>query len=601
MFHNRYMLEKVIGRGSFGQVVRAYDTRTKAHVAIKIIKNNALYVEQALSEVRMTAYLNRIDPDDGHAIMRIFDKFIFRGHQCLVLELLSFSLYDLLRSTEFYGVSLNLVRKFCRQILNCLAFLSRPDVNIAHCDLKPENVLLRHPQRSAIKVVDFGASCRVSDTMFTYVQSRFYRAPEVILGIAYDTQVDVWSLGCMLVELHTGYPLFAGRDEADQMAVIVERLGMPPKHILDAGKKTHLFFDKVRPGIEATAAAPGVAEAETSTVTMEAQSSVEAMTETSTEIGSEIARTTETASTGAAARDGASSSATDAGLDTPGEEEYVYVLRSDIGKRPGEIVPGSKPIQAFVDDLTSGSSGKRKRASGGHSESDYEVFLELAKEMLRFDPDERIAATAALENPFVSGATLAGRKSMSGRDSPKDMPPTTGAVDANEEKNPGRAAPVQSRVPAMETSSSSATSVGGTLRLSKSESAIAPVPAPMLIFHSSDWAEEVGIEPPAWRAGGVVGLGSAHLRRLDTGDDEDSLVCAHRPIIMPGAGSGMPLRLVRRLVQQRRPTVLPTIFGHPVGSRVMSKVHQYGGLDLGLGKGSDVPPKPSGHCTALRP
>jgi hypothetical protein len=55
MFNNRYMLEKVIGRGSFGQVVRAYDTRSKNHVAIKIIKNNALYVEQALSEVRMTA------------------------------------------------------------------------------------------------------------------------------------------------------------------------------------------------------------------------------------------------------------------------------------------------------------------------------------------------------------------------------------------------------------------------------------------------------------------------------------------------------------------------------------------------------------------
>lgn len=244
MFNNRYMLEKVIGRGSFGQVVRAFDTRDNTHVAIKIIKNNSLYVEQALSEVRMTSYLNSIDPEDEHSIMRLRDKFIFRGHQCLVLELLSFSLYDLLRSTEFYGVSLNLVRKFCKQILKCLAFLSRSDINIAHCDLKPENVLLRHPQRSAIKVVDFGASCRISESMFVYVQSRFYRAPEVILGLPYATQVDVWSLGCMLIELHTGYPVFAGKDEGDQIAIIVERLGLPPTSMLERGKKTHLFFDR---------------------------------------------------------------------------------------------------------------------------------------------------------------------------------------------------------------------------------------------------------------------------------------------------------------------------------------------------------------------
>lgn len=548
MFHNRYMLEKVIGRGSFGQVVRAYDTRTNSHVAVKIIKNNELYVEQASSEVRMTAYLNRIDPDDEYAIMRIFDKFIFRGHQCLVLELLSFSLYDLLRSTEFFGVSLNLVRKFCIQILSCLAFLSRPDVNIAHCDLKPENVLLRHSQCSAIKVVDFGASCRVNDSMFTYVQSRFYRAPEVILGLPYDCQVDVWSLGCMLVELHTGYPLFAGRDEADQMAVIVERLGLPPKHMLDAGKKTELFFEKVP-----------------------------------------------------VSANGGSGVGGDKSGDGSGWE---WALRSDIGKNPGGIIPGSKPIQDFVDELTSSeSTGKRKRVTGGHSENDYHVFLELAMDMMLFSPDERISSSAALNNAFVSGASLATTSLVPAGDHeespvrfPADPSAPRGSVD------PGRAAPLRQMsangvvtVPALRPGEGEDEGALGKVRHGKAESEIVPVPA--FIFHSSDWAEECGIDPPSWRVEGPAALLAAHLRGMDAGEADESLVCTDLRPVLPSAGGGAPLRPPTRPVKKRPATCFPTVLGQVVGPRTMTRVvRDSGDLD-----GSTAPPAaPSSHCGALR-
>ena len=461
LFHNRYLLEKVIGRGSFGQVVRAYDSVEGQHVAIKIIKNNARYVEQALSEVRMTAYLNRIDPRDEHAIMRLRDKFIFRGHQCLVLELLSFSLYDLIRSTDFFGVSLNLVRKFARQILSCLSFLARPDINVAHCDLKPENVLLRHPQRSAIKVVDFGASCRVSDAMFTYVQSRFYRAPEVILGIPYDTQVDVWSLGCMLVELHTGYPLFAGRDEGDQISIIVERIGLPPKHMLDKGKKTEMFFDR--------------------------------------------------------------------------DEHGDYRLKYGLTKKETMVIPKSKPVKLFVEELTGNGSGKRKRSSDGHSDSDYNVFLTLTDLMLQYDPNVRITAEEALRNPFFTGvianhATIVAKRERSGRDSPPCLPELDAAVtESVAELHPGRKAPVQRKAAPnrgvhfdIENTHSSMSNhgmesvrrdeedmIGGPIRISKSETAIeqqAIDPIINVALHASTWAEEVGIEPPPWRAMEIGGL-----------------------------------------------------------------------------------------------
>lgn len=88
---------------------------------------------------------------------------MFRNHLCLVFELLSYNLYELLRNTNFRGVSLNLTRKFAQQLCTALLFLSTPEINIIHCDLKPENILLCNPKRSAIRIVDFGSSCQVGN------------------------------------------------------------------------------------------------------------------------------------------------------------------------------------------------------------------------------------------------------------------------------------------------------------------------------------------------------------------------------------------------------------------------------------------------------
>ena len=93
--------------------------------------------------------------------VRLKRHFMFRNHLCLVFELLSYNLYDLLRNTNFRGVSLNLTRKFAQQLCTALLFLATPEINIIHCDLKPENILLCNPKRSAIKIVDFGSSCQL--------------------------------------------------------------------------------------------------------------------------------------------------------------------------------------------------------------------------------------------------------------------------------------------------------------------------------------------------------------------------------------------------------------------------------------------------------
>lgn len=138
-------------------------------------------------------------------------------------------------------------------------------MKIIHCDLKPENILLKDPRANRprnsdsnpayipddfnpihsqyqIKVIDFGSSCYENERLYTYVQSRFYRSPEVILGLPYTTAIDMWSFGCILVELYTGYPLFPGENEADQLACIMEVKGLPPKDIISAGSRIRTFF-----------------------------------------------------------------------------------------------------------------------------------------------------------------------------------------------------------------------------------------------------------------------------------------------------------------------------------------------------------------------
>lgn len=246
---DRYEIDSLIGKGSFGQVVKAYDHGDQEHVAIKIIKNKKPFLNQAQIEVKLLELMNKHDKENKYYIVKLKRHFMFRNHLCLVFELLSYNLYDLLRNTNFRGVSLNLTRKFAQQLCTALLFLATPELNIIHCDLKPENILLCNPKRSAIKIVDFGSSCQLGQRIYQYIQSRFYRSPEVLLGIPYDLAIDMWSLGCILVEMHTGEPLFAGSNEFDQMMKIVEVLGMPPKNILDqVPVKARKYFEQLPDG-----------------------------------------------------------------------------------------------------------------------------------------------------------------------------------------------------------------------------------------------------------------------------------------------------------------------------------------------------------------
>lgn len=237
----RYEVVKIIGKGSFGQVVKAYDHKTQTNVALKMVRNEKRFHRQAQEEIRILEHLKKQDKDNGHNIIHMLEHFKFREHVCMTFELLSMNLYELIKKNKFQGFSLQLVRKFAHSILQCSDALHRN--RIIHCDLKPENILLKQQGRSGIKVIDFGSSCYEHQRIYTYIQSRFYRAPEVILGAKYGMPIDMWSFGCILAELLTGYPLFPGEDEGDQLACIIELLGMPPQKLLENSKRDKTFIN----------------------------------------------------------------------------------------------------------------------------------------------------------------------------------------------------------------------------------------------------------------------------------------------------------------------------------------------------------------------
>jgi dual specificity tyrosine-phosphorylation-regulated kinase 1 len=246
-WQDRYLVQATLGKGSFGQVVEAHDSVTNQRVAVKIIKNKYAFRKQAKIEIRLLEKMRDLDPQETYHIVRLLRHFEHRNHLCLVFELLSYNLYDLLRNTNFRGISLNLIRKFAQQICHSLIFLRSSEVSVIHCDLKPENILLRNPKRTALKLIDFGSSCEIGHTMYPYIQSRFYRSPEVLLGLPYDEAIDMWSFGCILYELHTGDPIFNGSSEQDQIFKITEVLGTPPAHMLDRGRKTTNYFKRSAP------------------------------------------------------------------------------------------------------------------------------------------------------------------------------------------------------------------------------------------------------------------------------------------------------------------------------------------------------------------
>ena len=200
-------------------------------------------------ELEVLATLEANDRAGRFHCVSLREWFDYRGHVCMVFERLGPSLYDFLRKNAYRPFPARLVRAFGRQLLEATAYLH--SLSLVHTDLKPENVLLtsgdydrapaggprapaRVPRHASVRVIDFGSATFEDAHHSAVVSTRHYRAPEVILGLGWSYPADLWSAGCILVELATGDALFQTHENLEHLAMMEAVLGAVPSDMARA-------------------------------------------------------------------------------------------------------------------------------------------------------------------------------------------------------------------------------------------------------------------------------------------------------------------------------------------------------------------------------
>ncbi|KAL9224350.1 hypothetical protein vseg_000393 [Gypsophila vaccaria] len=242
----RYHVTEYLGSAAFSKAIQAHDLHTGMDVCVKIIKNNKDFFDQSLDEIKLLKFVNKHDPGDKYHLLRLYDYFYYREHLLIVCELLKANLYEFHKFNRESGgevyFTMPRLQSITIQVLEALRFLH--GLGLIHCDLKPENILVKSYSRCEVKVIDLGSSCFETDHLCSYVQSRSYRAPEVILGLSYDNKIDIWSLGCILAELCTGNVLFQNDSPATLLARVIGIIAPIDQGMLAKGRDTYKYFTK---------------------------------------------------------------------------------------------------------------------------------------------------------------------------------------------------------------------------------------------------------------------------------------------------------------------------------------------------------------------
>ncbi|ONM02380.1 Protein kinase superfamily protein [Zea mays] len=247
LLDGHYEIIAAHGKGVFSKVVRAKDLKASKddpeEVAIKIIRNKETMYKAGKQEVSILEKLASVDREDKRHCVRFISSFMYRNHLCLVFESLNMNLREVLKKFgRNIGLKLTAVRAYSKQLFIALKHLK--NCKVLHCDIKPDNMLVNEA-KNVLKLCDFGNAMLAGMNEVTpYLVSRFYRAPEIILGLAYDHPLDMWSVGCCLYELYTGKVLFPGPSNNAMLRLHMELKGPFPKKMLRKGAFTMQHFDQ---------------------------------------------------------------------------------------------------------------------------------------------------------------------------------------------------------------------------------------------------------------------------------------------------------------------------------------------------------------------
>lgn len=226
LINNRYRILGDSGKGVFSTVLKCTDLETESTVVIKVIRNNDIMRKAAEKEITILKTLRDADVENRRHIVRLLDHLEYRSHIVMVFEALSMNLRDTLKKFgKNVGINIIAVKLYARQLFIALKHLS--DHRVIHADIKPDNILVSEDLKQ-VKICDLGSAFFEYDTdndPTPYLVSRFYRAPEIILGLPYEKPIDMWSIGCCLFELFTGHILFPGKTNNEMLKLMMECKG----------------------------------------------------------------------------------------------------------------------------------------------------------------------------------------------------------------------------------------------------------------------------------------------------------------------------------------------------------------------------------------
>ncbi|WVQ71125.1 hypothetical protein IAR50_000650 [Cryptococcus sp. DSM 104548] len=249
----RYQITISLGKGMFSAVVKAKVLKAVGQerrqdvvgkeVAIKVVRSQESMYISGRKEAQILKKLNDADPDDKKHILRLDRTFEHRGHLCIVTESLSMNLRDVIkRFGNNVGLNMRAVRAYAHQLFLGLSLMRKCEV--VHADIKPDNILVTE-NKTTLKICDLGSAAEITEGEITpYLVSRFYRAPEIILGLPYDTAIDMWSIGCTLYELFTGKILFPGRSNNHMLLLMMELKGKLSHRMIKKANFGTMHFDE---------------------------------------------------------------------------------------------------------------------------------------------------------------------------------------------------------------------------------------------------------------------------------------------------------------------------------------------------------------------
>ena len=238
----RYEILSVLGSGTFSIVFECKDHKSNKLYAIKVLRNKTEFRTSGELEIRILSNLKQSkNPHKG--INSIYDHFEFRGHLCIVLEKLNQSIVDFQASFPNRKVPINIVRDITAQLIRSINFMH--NMKLVHCDLKPDNIMFKSDRSHEIEIIDFNSACELARKTADYVQSRPYRAPEVVLDIEYNEKIDMWSIGCIILEMILGYRVFETDNEVDLFVKFIEVCGMPNRRFVAKGRRANIFVNRL--------------------------------------------------------------------------------------------------------------------------------------------------------------------------------------------------------------------------------------------------------------------------------------------------------------------------------------------------------------------